>query len=101
MAWFHYKNWDEKSHRNFYQAYRSASKKVQAEALVKQAEILSLHLDETTLKAAESLLILWIKDHFSKEKAAVVYGLLSDICQRIGDHNRAKEFRIKKENLGS
>ncbi len=95
MKWYSNKNWDEQTHGEFYKNYREASPELQAKALIKQADLLSRHLDNSTLKAAESLLILWIKDHFNKEDASEVYSLMATICQRIGDHHRAQEFELK------
>lgn len=97
--WYQHQNWDDQIHAEFYDAYRQASPAVRAIALVEQAELLSKHLDNTTLKAAESLLILWMSRHYSNADARKVYLLLKDICSRIGDHERSKEFQRKLENL--
>lgn len=95
MNWFQNKNWSDESHLEFYQNYRLADSETQAKALITQAELLCKHLDGNTLKAAESLLILWMKDHFDKETARKVYELMANICHRIGDHKRAHDFERK------
>ncbi len=99
MTWYEHKHWNESKHREFYNAYRLAEPALQSKALIAQAVLLCKHLDETTLKAAESLLILWMRDHFNKKKAKKVYELLADICHRIGDHKRAQDFESKSRNL--
>lgn len=98
--WYQHQNWDDEIHLNFYQRYRAASAEEQELALITQAELLSKHLDNSTLKAAESLLILWMSSHFNSTNAAKVYELMQDICSRIGDHDRAREFKRKLEKLG-
>ena len=97
--WYQHQNWDDEIHRIFYQTYRDAPSEEQETALLTQAELLSKHLDNSTLKAAESLLILWMSSHFNSKNASRVYGLMQDICSRIGDHDRAKEFKRKLEKL--
>lgn len=98
-SWYQHQNWDETIHGEFYAAYREAEPQTQEKALIHQAELLSKHLDNGTLKAAESLLILWMSRHFNKANAAQVYELMQDICSRIGDHDRAREFKRKLEKL--
>lgn len=97
--WYSFKNWGDEEHQQFYQHYREADAETQEKAILHQASLLSKHLDNTTLKAAESLLILWLSKHFNPKKAAEVYQLMSTICSRIGDHHRAKEFQEKLKNL--
>ncbi len=97
--WYQNKNWNDDLHRNFYEAYRNADPQTQENALIEQASLLSKHLDNTTLKAAESLLILWMSRHYNKQRAAEVYTLMQAICVRIGDHDRAQQFKAKLEGL--
>jgi len=97
--WYQNQNWSDEIHNQFYAQYRQASPETQAAALIAQAELLSKHLDNSTLKAAESLLILWMSRHFEKDKSPVVYRLMQEICNRIGDHDRAKEFERKLEQI--
>jgi hypothetical protein len=98
-SWYLQTIWDEERHREFYEHYRNADALAQEKALISQAELLTKHLDEVTLKAAESLLILWMSNNFNSSSAPRVYGLLHDIYNRIGDHERAKEFAHKLKQL--
>ncbi|WP_421750403.1 hypothetical protein [Croceimicrobium sp.] len=99
--WYQHLNWDDEAHQDFYQHYRQAEAEKQELALLHQAELLSKHLDNTTLKAAESLLILWMSQHFNTENAARVYELMQAICTRIGDHDRAKDFKNKLDKINA
>lgn len=99
MTWYQNQNWSDELHREFYERYKSAAPDLQEKALIEQATLLCKHLDNTTLKAAESLLILWISRHYNKANAAQVYELMQDICSRIGDHERAAEFKKKRASL--
>lgn len=99
MTWYQHKNWDEETHSNFYSNYRLAEKETQSIALIHQASLLCKHLDENTLKAGESLLILWMRDHFDKSKLVEVYSLMATICHRIGDHHRARDFEAKLKSI--
>ncbi len=99
MDWYQNQNWDDELHQQFYKNYREADPILQEKALIEQAALLSKHLDNTTLKAAESLLILWMSRHFNNQNAAKVYALMQDICSRIGDHHRAQEFKLKLEKI--
>ena len=99
--WYQHLNWDDEAHQNFYQHYRKADHQEQELALLQQAEVLSKHLDNTTLKAAESLLILWMSQHFNQGNAAQVYELMQAICTRIGDHDRAKDFKEKLDTINA
>lgn len=99
MSWFQNPYWNDELHRAFYEHYKVADPELQERALIEQASLLSKHLDNTTLKAAESLLILWISRHYNKDNAPLVYSLMQDICTRIGDHDRAAEFKRKREQI--
>lgn len=98
-AWYLAKNWDNEQHQSFYHHYRKAEPELQEKALLEQAALLAKHLDHNTLKAAESLLILWMSRHFNPQNAPTVYQLMQDICSRIGDHHRAQEFKLKLEKI--
>lgn len=92
MNWYQNEKWSDEIHKEFYQNYRQAEASTQAKALIKQAEILSENLDQHILKAAESLLLLWVSQHFSREGAPPVYRLIIKVSKRMGDVERATQF---------
>jgi hypothetical protein len=99
INWYQRSTWDDKAHLDFYKNYRLATKEVQEKAILTQAKLLAYNLDETILKAAESLLLLWIADHFDKKKAKEVYELTIDVCKKMGDLERANQFENYLKNL--
>jgi hypothetical protein len=97
--WYQRSSWDDDAHIDFYKNYRLATKEIQEEAILTQAKLLANNLDETILKAAESLLLLWIADHFDKQKAKGVYELTIDVCKKMGDIERANQFENYLKSL--
>ena len=95
MIWYQHKNWSDEAHLEFYQNYREADLETQSIALIEQARLLCKHLDQGTLKAGESLLILWMRDHYQKDQINEVNQMMATICHRIGDHERARDFEQK------
>lgn len=99
MTWYQHQTWDEDIHREFYDTYKKADKETQAKALIEQADILSDSSNNNTLKAAESLLLLWVSEHYDKYKVADVYELIMKLCQNMGDQERARDFESKLKAL--
>lgn len=99
MNWYEKKHWDDEAHRTFYEKYKTASPKEQATALIIQARILSHSENNEVLKAAESLLLLWVSSHYEKEKIAEVYELIKDLCHKMGDQERARIFESQLRAL--
>jgi len=97
--WYQRSTWNDDAHLDFYKNYKLASKEVQEKSLIIQAHLLSENLDETVLKAAESLLLLWIANHFDREKAKDVYQLTIKVCKKMGDIDRANQFESYLKSL--
>lgn len=97
--WYKRSSWSDDAHLEFYSNYRKVSKEEQEKAILSQAKLLSTNKDATVLKAAESLLLLWIADHFDKKKAKEVYELTIEVCKRMGDIDRANQFEAYLKSL--
>lgn len=92
MKWYENRSWNDEIHTQFYRDYRNADDSEKPIALVRQAELLSESLDQHILKAAESLLLLWVSQHFKKADAQPVYKLIIKVSKRMGDVDRATQF---------
>lgn len=99
MKWYEHPYWDEETHREFFAQYRKAPPEVKGIGLIKQAEMLSDHLQDEVLKAAESLLTLWITKHFQEEQKIRVYQCLTKVYRRLGNKERAAYFNEELKTL--
>ncbi len=97
--WYQRSSWGDEAHIEFYQNYKAADKELQEKAIVTQAKLLSKNSDETVLKAAESLLLLWIANHFDRKKAKEIYELTIVVCKKMGDIERANQFESYLKSL--
>ncbi len=99
INWYNRSAWSDEAHIDFYKNYKLAPKEEQEKALIIQARLLSENKDATVLKAAESLLLLWIANHFDREKAKDVYQLTIKVCKSMGDIDRANQFESYLKSL--
>ena len=97
--WYQRSSWGDDAHIEFYRNYKAADKLLQEKAIITQAKLLSKNSDETVLKAAESLLLLWIADHFDRKKAHEIYELTIVVCKKMGDIDRANQFESYLKSL--
>lgn len=99
MEWYKQEKWDEEAHQLFYAKYKTVDPEQQSMALITQAKILSNSHDNVVLKAAESLLLLWVSHHYDKKKVPEVYELIKDLCHKMGDLDRARHFESQLKIL--
>lgn len=97
--WYIQKDWDEEAHRRFYDQYAKASPEKKAKALLSQASILSESEDQMHLKAAESLLLLWMAKHFTESASQHVFELIAEVSRKLGNYHQQEQFLQKIRNL--
>lgn len=82
-AWCQHELWTEEAHRDFYDHYHRMSRAEQERGLLKQAHLWCLQESQVSLKAAESLMILWFTQHGDSQDAEEAQNLIEYINKRL------------------
>jgi hypothetical protein len=81
--WCQHAQWNEDTHRDFYDHYHRKSRREQERGLLKQAHLWSQLEGQEALKAAESLMILWFMHHGDSKDAQEAQRLIEYINKRL------------------